>query len=238
MDKKKLACLEGMGIDVYVPRGAKAEDAADESAVSARQAAADPAAADAASNANSWNLLQQEVRSCAKCAELASARTQTVFGVGDVNAEWMLIGEAPGMEEDRRGEPFVGRAGKLLDKMLLAIGLDRSTVYIANILKCRPPENRNPRPEEAENCSGYLRRQIALVKPKIILALGGVAASALLDAQTPVGRLRGQEHRLPGGDIPLVVTYHPAYLLRSPNQKRAAWDDLQFACRVAGRELP
>lgn len=236
MNKKKLACLENMGIEIYVPRGSDLIPAA---AVTAERqdTNTDKSAAESIPDTNTWNLLQQEVSCCTKCSELVNGRTQTVFGVGNIDAEWMLIGEAPGMEEDRRGEPFVGRAGKLLDKMLNAIGFDRNVVYITNILKCRPPENRNPRPDEAENCSGYLRRQIALVNPKLILALGGVAASNLLGVQTPVGQLRGREHRLPDSDIPLVVTYHPAYLLRSPNQKRAAWDDLQFACRVAGREL-
>ena len=179
----------------------------------------------------------REVRVCRRCG-LCETRTQTVFGVGARDADWMLIGEAPGFEEDKRGEPFVGRAGKLLDRMLQAIGFARGDVYIANVIKCRPPDNRNPRPDEIASCSDYLKRQIGLVRPRIILLLGGVAAAAVLGEQTPVGRMRGRVHTLPGAAIPVIVTYHPAYLLRAPQQKRAAWDDLQLACRTAGRTLP
>jgi DNA polymerase len=142
----------------------------------------------------------------------------------------MIIGEAPGAEEDRRGEPFVGRAGKLLDEMLRAIGQGRDSVFIANILKCRPPGNRDPKPDEANACRGYLERQIELVDPQIILAVGRIAAQNLLGTDAPVGRLRGKRHAL--GDVPLVVTYHPAYLLRSPSQKRKVWDDLCLARSV------
>ncbi len=142
----------------------------------------------------------------------------------------MIIGEAPGAEEDRRGEPFVGRAGKLLDEMLRAVGQSRDEVFIANILKCRPPNNRDPKAEEAAACRGYLERQIELVQPRIILAVGRIAAQQLLGTDAPVGRLRGTLHYL--ASVPLVVTYHPAYLLRSPTQKRKAWDDLCLATRV------
>jgi DNA polymerase len=142
----------------------------------------------------------------------------------------MIIGEAPGAEEDRRGEPFVGRAGKLLDEMLRAVGRSRDRVFIANILKCRPPNNRDPKAEESAACRGYLQRQIELIEPKIILAVGRIAAQLLLETDEPVGRLRGSRHQL--GDTPLVVTYHPAYLLRSPSQKRKAWDDLCLATRL------
>jgi DNA polymerase len=148
----------------------------------------------------------------------------------------MIIGEAPGAEEDRRGEPFVGRAGKLLDEMLRAVGQGRNSVFIANILKCRPPNNRDPKPEESAQCRGYLERQIQLVQPKIIVAVGRIAAQLLLDTDTPVGRLRGTVHHL--GEIPLVVTYHPAYLLRSPSQKRKSWEDLCMARRVAQEMSP
>ncbi len=199
-----------------------------------------PVAAPAAAGApgdGPWQSLEAEVRACRRCA-LCETRTQTVFGVGARAAEWMLIGEAPGFEEDKRGEPFVGRAGKLLDRMLQAIGFARADVYIANVIKCRPPDNRNPRPEEVVHCSGYLQRQIELIRPRLILLLGGVAATAVLGEQTPVGRMRGRVYTLPGAEIPVVVTYHPAYLLRAPQQKRAAWDDLQLACRTVGRELP
>ncbi|MDE2338113.1 MAG: uracil-DNA glycosylase, partial [Gammaproteobacteria bacterium] len=145
-------------------------------------------------------------------------------------AEWMVIGEAPGAEEDRRGEPFVGRAGQLLDAMLRSIGLGRETnVYIANILKSRPPGNRDPRPEEVAACLPYLHRQISLVRPKLLLAVGRIAAQTLLCTDAPLGRLRGRAHTFGEHNVPLVVTYHPAYLLRSPAEKRKAWEDLKFA---------
>ncbi len=175
-----------------------------------------------------WEELQQAVSGCTRCA-LAEQRRHTVFGVGTRAARWMIIGEAPGAEEDRRGEPFVGRAGQLLDAILEAVGTSRDEVFITNIVKCRPPGNRDPRPEEAEACSQYLQAQIELVDPALILALGRVAAHNLLGVETPVGRLRGQIHEGPGGR-PVVVTYHPAYLLRTPTAKRKTWDDLRLAC--------
>ena len=175
-----------------------------------------------------WEALQREVAGCRLC-QLHESRTQTVFGVGDVNADWMLIGEAPGAEEDRRGEPFVGRAGKLLDSMLKALGLDRRQVFIANILKCRPPNNRDPRPEEVLACGNYLNQQINTVKPRLILALGRVAAQNLLKTETPIGKMRGKRFHYGDPPIPVVVTYHPAYLLRSPREKRKSWQDLQLA---------
>ena len=179
-----------------------------------------------------WTRLEREVPACTACA-LHKSRTQTVLGVGDRNADWLLVGEAPGAEEDRLGEPFVGQAGRLLDNMLAAIGLARGeNVYIANVLKCRPPDNRDPRPDEAGNCEPFLRRQIALIQPRVILAVGRIAAQNLLKCDTPIGKLRGRVHRY--GDIPLVVTYHPAYLLRSPGEKRKSWDDLRLAVATAG----
>jgi len=193
-------------------------------------AAAEPAAAEPARTAGlpSWEELQQTVSGCTRCA-LAEQRKNTVFGVGSRTARWMIVGEAPGAEEDRRGEPFVGRAGQLLDAILEAVGTSRDEVFITNIVKCRPPGNRDPRPEEAEACSGYLKTQISLIDPALILALGRVAAHNLLGVETPVGRLRGQVHEGPGGR-PVVVTYHPAYLLRTPSAKRKTWDDLRLAC--------
>lgn len=174
-----------------------------------------------------WLELKQAVPACTACA-LHKTRTQTVFGVGDENADWMLIGEAPGAEEDRLGDPFVGQAGKLLDNMLAAIGLARGrNVYIANVLKCRPPGNRNPEPEEVARCSPYLERQIALVAPKLIVAMGRFAAQTLLDTDASIASLRGRVHRYRG--VPLVVTYHPAYLLRNLPDKAKAWADLVFA---------
>jgi len=148
----------------------------------------------------------------------------------------MVIGEAPGAEEDRRGEPFVGRAGKLLDEMLRAIGLDREQVYIANILKCRPPNNRDPSADEAKHCREYLDQQIRLLKPRIILAVGRIAAHHLLDTDAPLGQLRGRTHALASPAVPVLVTYHPAYLLRSPTQKRKAWEDLCRARRLLAEQ--
>lgn len=215
-EHQRRAYLEALGIDVWLPRGHAEPEPGIAEDVSA-QAAPD------------WDALRQAVAACTRCS-LCESRTQTVFGVGNPDADWMIIGEAPGAEEDRRGEPFVGRAGKLLDEMLRAVGQGRDRAFIANILKCRPPNNRDPKPEESAACRSYLERQIELVKPKIILAVGRIAAQLLLDTDAPVGRLRGSLHHL--GDVPLVVTYHPAYLLRSPSQKRKAWDDLCLAMRV------
>lgn len=175
-----------------------------------------------------WKILQTEVSGCVQC-QLHTSRTQTVFGVGNRSADWMIIGEAPGADEDRQGEPFVGRAGQLLNEMLRAVGLERGQVYIANILKCRPPGNRDPKPGEVSACAGYLNRQVALIQPRLILAVGRIAAQNLLQVDLPVGRLRGSVHRFGPLDIPAVVTYHPAYLLRSPSQKRKAWADLCLA---------
>jgi DNA polymerase len=174
-----------------------------------------------------WIELKQAVSGCIACS-LHQTRTQTVFGVGDENADWMLVGEAPGAEEDRLGEPFVGQAGRLLDNMLAAIDLDRSkNVYIANVLKCRPPANRNPEPDEVAKCSPHLLRQIELIRPKLIVAMGRFAAQTLLDTQATIASLRGRVHRYAG--VPLIVTYHPAYLLRNLPDKSKAWADLVFA---------
>jgi len=182
-----------------------------------------------------WETLQAQVAACTAC-DLHKTRTQTVFGVGNRDAEWLIIGEAPGAEEDRKGEPFVGRAGQLLNAMLLAIGLKREHVYIANILKCRPPNNRDPRPEEVACCEPFLKRQVALLRPKIILAVGRIAAQNLLKTDTRIGALRGKRYTYADTDIPVVVTYHPAYLLRSPKEKRKAWQDLLFACQILDDE--
>ncbi len=182
----------------------------------------------------SWDELRLAVAACTRC-ELSKTRTQTVFGVGQQQADWMIIGEAPGAEEDRRGEPFVGKAGQLLNNMLAAIGLPRETVYIANVLKCRPPNNRDPKPDEAANCRGYLERQIALVQPRLILVVGRIAAQNLLQTTAPLARLRNQVHREPLSGTPVIATYHPAYLLRQPADKRKAWQDLLFAQQVFAR---
>jgi len=177
-----------------------------------------------------WIPLKAAVSGCVKCG-LHKTRTQTVFGVGDENADWMLIGEAPGAEEDRLGDPFVGQAGKLLDNMLAAIGLSRrANVYIANVLKCRPPGNRNPTPEEVAQCSPHLLQQIELIKPKLIVAMGRFAAQTLLETSASIASLRGRVHQYAG--VPLIVTYHPAYLLRTLEDKAKTWEDLLFAKKV------
>jgi DNA polymerase len=178
-----------------------------------------------------WEELHTEVSHCTACP-LHTTRTQGVFGVGNRQARWMIIGEAPGADEDRLGEPFVGKAGKLLDAILMSLELDRGQVYIANILKSRPPNNRDPQPEEMAACWPFLNRQIELVRPEIILAVGRIAAQYLLQTEVAVGKLRGRVHRFGAQDIPLIVTYHPAYLLRSPREKRKAWEDLQLARRT------
>jgi DNA polymerase len=189
-----------------------------------------------------WPALREAVADCRACT-LCESRQQTVFGVGSQNAHWMVVGEAPGEEEDRRGEPFVGKSGQLLDQMLRALGLTRADeagadparqVYIANTLKCRPPRNRNPEPAELAQCEPFLVRQIELLKPKVILAMGAFAIKTLLRSNEPVGKLRGRVHRYHG--VPLIVSYHPAYLLRSPAEKARSWADLCLAADTA--ELP
>ncbi len=177
-----------------------------------------------------WDDLRAEVAKCTACG-LRAGCTQTVFGVGDQNAEWLLVGEAPGAEEDRLGEPFVGQAGKLLDNILAAIGLARGrNVYIANTLKCRPPGNRNPEPEEMAKCGPFLLRQIALIRPRLILAMGRFAVQSLLQTDASIASLRGRLHRYAG--VPLIVTYHPAYLLRNLPDKAKSWADLRFAMKT------
>jgi uracil-DNA glycosylase len=174
-----------------------------------------------------WPVLKQQVQECAAC-KLRAGCTQTVFGVGDEKAEWLFVGEGPGADEDAQGEPFVGQAGKLLDNMLAAIKLKRgSNVYIANVVKCRPPDNRTPEADEVAQCLPYLQRQIELIKPRLIVALGKTAATALLGRDATLGSLRGSIHEYHG--VPLIITYHPAYLLRSPAEKAKAWQDLCLA---------
>jgi uracil-DNA glycosylase family 4 len=228
----RLAYLQALGIDVWVPRTAAAS--APPALPSLPAAVALPLAP--ASRLDSperweelWQSLQSEVAGCTKCA-LATTRTQTVFGVGNPHADWLVIGEAPGAEEDRQGKPFVGAAGKLLDAMLQAIDLSRDrNVFILNMLKCRPPHNRDPKPEELDACLPYLMRQVAAIKPKLILAVGRIAAQNLLATDSSLARLRGRVHQFGPLCTPLIVTYHPAYLLRTPADKRKAWEDLKFA---------
>lgn len=232
MDARRLACLDAMGIPAWSRR-------ADRVLPGAPRVGPEPATPPDASRGVAgsstvatadldWDALEARVSGCTRCP-LYAGRTRTVFGVGHRRADWLIVGEAPGAEEDRRGEPFVGRAGKMLDAMLAAVGKTRDQVYIANVVKCRPPENRDPRPEEAASCAPYLDRQIELLAPKVILAVGRVAAQRLLQADTPVGRLRGRIHRHGPGAVPLVVTWHPAYLLRRPEAKADAWRDLVLA---------
>jgi DNA polymerase len=182
-----------------------------------------------------WEALEARVAACQRC-RLCERRTKTVFGVGDREADWMLIGEGPGENEDKQGEPFVGQAGKLLDSMLHALELARGrNVYIANVVKCRPPGNRNPEPDEVASCEPYLQRQVELVKPKLIVALGRVAAQNLLKTDASISALRGRVHRYE--NVPVIVTYHPAYLLRSLTDKAKAWVDLCLAQDTYRRAL-
>ena len=247
VEQRRLAYLDAMDIQVWKPRikaapGLYAEIhpaaplgeveghiAASLEKTSAEQKAQAQTSAQFSSAFCDWDPLEEKVRGCSACP-LHQNRTQTVFGVGNRQAAWMVIGEAPGEQEDLQGEPFVGRAGLLLNEMLRAIGLAREQVYIANVLKCRPPRNRDPQAHEAEACEAYLKNQLALVRPRIILAVGRIAAQDLLKTATPIGKLRGVVHRYE--NIPLVVTYHPAYLLRSPTEKRRAWDDLRLALKT------
>lgn len=233
-----------MGIDVWMRRQCGHADrmpTEDDAGAASIEAAAPPAAvveeavareparlatAESELADESWEALRERVLCCKRC-RLYQTRTQGVFGVGDPQAQLMLIGEAPGAEEDRRGEPFVGRAGKLLDEMLRAIGLSREAVYITNVLKSRPPNNRDPQPDEVAACEPYLRRQLELVAPCVILALGRIAAQYLLKSTQSLGRLRGEWHSYGPRSTPLRVTYHPAYLLRSPADKHKAWQDLK-----------
>jgi len=207
--------LQAMGISVWQRRGPVSHDA--------------PAASIIPASENDWAVLESAVKTCNKCA-LHTARKQTVFGVGNRQAQWLFVGEAPGADEDAQGEPFVGRAGQLLNSMLFALGLKRTDVYIANVLKCRPPGNRDPQPGEVEHCEPYLVRQIELIRPRVIVALGRHAAHSLLKTDLPLARLRNQT--LSYQDTSLVVTYHPAYLLRTPGDKRKAWDDLCRARKI------
>jgi DNA polymerase len=187
------------------------------------------------STAGSLPILQQEVAGCTRCDELARTRTQTVFGVGNPNARLCFVGEAPGADEDRLGEPFVGRAGQLLTKIIEACRMKREDVYILNMIKCRPPGNRNPLPDELANCRGYLERQLALIRPEYLCCLGAVAAQNLLGTTVSIGKLRGKVHACRGAK--LVCTYHPAYLLRNPSAKKDTWEDMKLLMREMGVEL-
>ncbi|MEM7540605.1 MAG: uracil-DNA glycosylase [Pseudomonadota bacterium] len=219
---RQTQCLDVMGVERWVRRRTAAE------------LVATPVSGEAVLDEGtvaSLEVLAVRVARCVSC-ELHRTRTQTVFGVGNGTADLLIVGEAPGAEEDRRGEPFVGRAGQLLNEMLRAIGLDRKSVYIANILKCRPPSNRDPRPEEVAHCSDFLTHQIELIQPQAMVAVGRIAAQNLLNSTQSIGRLRGDIHRFGDRQIPLIVTYHPAYLLRQPSEKRKSWQDLLAVKRL------
>lgn len=251
----RLQYLEAMGIDVWVPRVIARSEQVFSSKIIVDREAADKALTDAPlSNPllaaeggecasvisagdtagpkgaiDSWEALEAEVAQCTLCA-LCKTRTQTVFGTGNKNADWLLVGEGPGQHEDEQGKPFVGKAGLLLTEMIRSMGLAREDVFITNIVKCRPPNNRDPHAQEVESCKNYLQRQQALIKPKIILAVGRIAAQTLLNTDEPLSRLRNKVHFL--NDTPVVVVYHPAYLLRSLLEKRKAWQDLKLAMQT------
>ena len=251
--------LARMGVAVFVPRGAAATatatatvavsgpagfaaEAAGSSAPAGLAGAVARGVPDAADGADApvsglaWPGLEAAVERCIACP-LHLSRANTVFGTGAREADWMVIGEAPGANEDRRGEPFVGRAGRLLNAMLHAIGLAREEVFITNAVKCRPPQNRDPHPVETERCGPFLDRQVELLSPRVILVAGRIAAQTILGSDAPLARLRGREHSLSRGGrrVPVVATYHPAYLLRRPIAKRAAWEDLCLARSIAAR---
>jgi DNA polymerase len=181
---------------------------------------------DKTSNETNWVKLEKKVSDCKDC-ELHKTRTQTVFGCGNEQSDWLFIGEAPGQDEDLKGEPFVGRAGRLLNEVIFSLGLKREEVYIANILKCRPPNNRDPSQDEIQSCTTYLQQQIKMISPKIIIAVGRVAAQHLLNTDLTMAKLRGTVHSYGSESIPLITIYHPAYLLRSPSKKYKVWSDLQ-----------
>ncbi len=220
-DSLRLQYLDAMGIDVWVSRMP--------SEIPQLPAATDTPISNAIPQIPPWDLLQLDVANCTKCT-LCETRTRTVFGTGNKNADWLLIGEAPGQHEDEQGKPFVGNAGQLLTEMLRAMGLSRETVFITNIIKCRPPRNRDPHVDEVQSCNAYLQQQLAIIQPKIILAVGRIAAQTLLNTDMPLAGLRGKVHNL--NNTPLVVVYHPAYLLRSLSEKRKAWQDLQLAMQT------
>lgn len=237
----RLQYLQAMGIESWVPHSAQlmaasptpliASTAAIESTPVVTQIIPTVAASlpDKTALTDSWEILQTEVANCQKCA-LCQTRTQTVFGSGNRQADWLFIGEAPGEQEDLQGQPFVGVAGSLLTEMIRAMGLSREQVYIANILKCRPPQNRDPKVDESLACQPFLLRQVALLEPKIIVAVGRIAAQQLLKTSDTLAKLRGKWHQF--NNIPLLVVYHPAYLLRDLRQKSKAWQDLQLAVKT------
>jgi len=246
LDRRRAALWQAMGLG---PEWVLRDEVADSAAAAIKQSPVDAstieghsgAARAAAIAGMAWDELEAAVAACTACS-LCKTRTQTVFGVGSRTAPWMLIGEAPGAEEDARGEPFVGQAGRLLDNMLASIGRSRRAdasqpVFIANVLKCRPPGNRNPQPDEVAACEPFLLRQIELIRPQLVLVMGRFAAQTVLRTDAPISALRGRVHRLrvEGGEVPAIVTYHPAYLLRNLADKAKSWADLCLALDVEAR---
>ncbi len=225
LSARQRRCLDAMAIQVWEARATAADTRP------SRESAAPEDTRGGEEHRGNWRPLQQQVQECVRC-ELSKTRTHTVFGAGNESADWMFVGEAPGAEEDRQGLPFVGRAGRLLTAMIGALGMSREEVYIANVLKCRPPNNRDPMGAEVRECESYLHQQVAHVRPKIIVALGRFAAQSLVKTTRPIGKLRNQVFQFEASEIPLIVTYHPAYLLRNPLDKRKAWQDLCLARRI------
>jgi DNA polymerase len=213
-----------------------ATDAAVQTSLFATAPAGEPPAADAGHRRHELTVLAQRVSTCTRCPQLASTRTQTVFGVGPLDPDLCFLGEAPGADEDRIGEPFVGPAGQLLTRIITAMGMKREEVFICNILRCRPPGNRQPTPEEANHCKEYLERTLELVRPKFLCALGGTATTHLLGTTAGITRLRGRFFEYRG--IPVLCTFHPSYLLRSPEKKKDVWDDMKTLLARMGRPIP
>jgi DNA polymerase len=238
--KQRLASLRAAGVE-FVPAVPPVPiPTAEPTAMSVTNStlfdAAEPVPAAEADRRTALDVLRREVARCERCPDLYSTRTQTVFGVGPLSPDICFVGEAPGADEDAQGEPFVGRAGQLLNKIIVACGFQREDVYICNTLKCRPPGNRTPAPLECENCREYFERQIDLVKPKFLCALGSVGAQNLLQTKLGITKLRGKVHQYRG--IPVVCTFHPAYLLRNPPAKKDCWEDMQFLLKQMGRPVP
>jgi uracil-DNA glycosylase len=247
--RQHLASLKAAGIE-WLPKGASGRATSRKAAppppdppadhasklTASTAESAPPAAGDLEQRRQELSVLAERVKGCTRCAELAATRTQTVFGVGAMDAELCFIGEAPGADEDAQGEPFVGAAGQLLNRIIVACGMKREEVYICNILKCRPPGNRQPLPEESAHCREYLDRQLDLVRPKHICCLGATAAQNLLNTTLSIGKMRGRFLEYRG--IPVLCTYHPAYLLRSPEKKKDVWEDMKRLLAKMGRPVP
>jgi DNA polymerase len=242
--KQRLESLSAAGVEWLSARAAPAQEAPKEADGAAVQASlfGEPAVEEKSSELTmdqrrvALDVLAQEVAACTRCAGLAATRTQTVFGVGPVGPDLCFVGEAPGENEDLQGEPFVGAAGQLLNRIIAACGMTRQEVYICNVIRCRPPGNRLPNAEEAGNCRSFLEKQLELVAPKFICCLGACAAQNLLGTTTGIGRLRGRFHNFKG--IPVLCTYHPAFLLRSPERKKDVWEDMKLLLARMGRPTP